>query len=388
MQIANTRRYFVCSVIGTVSFLPLLVLPAMVNVLVDEAELSESFAGWVSSANFFGFSLVALLMAFRMHRVNLSQMATIALAIALVADLISAYLAAPTAAFLLIRFIAGSANGAAQIAALSAIARLDDAARGFGLLITLQFIVAALGCYILPIYSAELGATGMFLLFAACDLFALALARHLPGRAIDEWGGKEAERGSERSILFAAVTMLALLGFGMFEAANTAQYTYLGRLGVSLAFSDHEIGTALMVTSRAGIPGAFAIIAVGKRFGTIGPLAFGVGIAILGLVILITSGQFNWYLMAGICLGFSWAFCLPFIQTLMASLDPNGSALAAGASAASIGVAIGPGLAASVVGIGHYERVFMIAIALLIVSMASFFVSIRKTPTRRAEVNS
>jgi predicted MFS family arabinose efflux permease len=327
-------------------------------------------------------------MAFRMHRVNLSQMATIALAIALVADLISAYLAAPTAAFLLIRFIAGSANGAAQIAALSAIARLDDAARGFGLLITLQFIVAALGCYILPIYSAELGATGMFLLFAACDLFALALARHLPGRAIDEWGGKEAERGSERSILFAAVTMLALLGFGMFEAANTAQYTYLGRLGVSLAFSDHEIGTALMVTSLAGIPGAFAIIAVGKRFGTIGPLAFGVGIAILGLVILITSGQFNWYLMAGICLGFSWSFCLPFIQTLMASLDPNGSALAAGASAASIGVAIGPGLAASVVGIGHYERVFMIAIALLIVSMASFFVSIRKTPTRRAEVNS
>jgi MFS family permease len=143
-----------------------------------------------------------------------------------------------------------------------------------------------------------------------------------------------------------------------------------------------------MVASLAGIPGAFTIIAIGKRFGTIGPLAFGIGIAILGLVILITSGEFFWYLMAGICLGFSWAFCLPFIQALMASLDPNGSAIAAGAAAASIGVAVGPGLAASVVNVGHYEPVFMIAIALLIVSMASFFISIRKAPTRRAEVKS
>jgi MFS family permease len=143
-----------------------------------------------------------------------------------------------------------------------------------------------------------------------------------------------------------------------------------------------------MLASLAGIPGAFTIIVVGKRFGTIGPLAFGFGIGILGLVILITSGEFAWYLMAGICIGFSWAFCLPFIQALMASLDPNGSALAAGASAASIGVAVGPGLAASVVEVGHYEPVFMIAIALLIVSMASFFMSIRKIPTKRTEVES
>jgi predicted MFS family arabinose efflux permease len=376
MQIANFRQFSVLSVIGTVSFLPLLVLPAMVGVLVDEAGVSESFAGWAASTNFFGFSLVALLMAFRMHRVDVRRMAIAGLAIALAADAISAVLAAPTAAFLLIRFITGSASGAAQVAALSAIARLDEAERGFGLLITLQFVVAALGCYILPIYSAELGATGMFLLFAACDLLALVLARHLPGRAIDESTG--AERGSERSILFAAATLLALLGYGIFETANSAQYTYLGRLGVSLAFSNHEIGTALMVASLAGIPGAFTIIVIGKRFGTIGPLALGIGIAILGLVILITSGNFAWYLMAGICLGFSWAFCLPFIQALMASLDPNGSALAASASAASIGVAVGPGLAASVVEVGHYQPVFVIAIALMIMAMASFFIAIRK----------
>lgn len=386
MRIANLRQFYVCSVIGTVSFLPLLVLPAMVNVLVDEAGLSESFAGWVASGNFVGFSAVALLMAFRMHRVDLRRLAGGALAIALAADAASAYLAAPTAAFLLVRFVTGATNGAVQIAALAAVARLDDPERGFGCVITLQFVVAALGCYILPVYSAQLGATGMFLLFAACDLFALALARQLPGRAIHTATGTE--RRSERSVLFAGATLLALFGYAMFEAAATSQYTYLGRLGVSLAFSDNQIGTALMVASLAGIPGAFAIIAIGKRFGTIGPIATGIGIAIAGLVILLTSGSFAWYLTAGICLGFAWAFCLPFIQALMASLDRNGSAVAAGSSAATIGVAIGPGLAASLVEVGRYERVFAFAIALLLVSAMGFSASVARAPTKTAEVKS
>jgi len=72
----------------------------------------------------------------------------------------------------------------------------------------------------------------------------------------------------------------------------------------------------------------------------------------------------------------------------MAALDPNGSAIAAGTSAATIGVAFGPGLAASVVEVGHYQSVFLIAIALMIASMTSFFVAICRTQPSQAEVPS
>jgi hypothetical protein len=44
--------------------------------------------------------------------------------------------------------------------------------------------------------------------------------------------------------------------------------------------------------------------------------------------------------------------------------------------------------AASVVAIGHYQRVFLVAIALMIVSMAGFFFPVCKTHTQRAEVES
>ncbi len=42
----------------------------------------------------------------------------------------------------------------------------------------------------------------------------------------------------------------------------------------------------------------------------------------------------------------------------------------------------------AMVGAGHYEPVFRVATALLIVSIAGFFISICKAPTERAEVKS
>ncbi len=42
----------------------------------------------------------------------------------------------------------------------------------------------------------------------------------------------------------------------------------------------------------------------------------------------------------------------------------------------------------AMVGVGHDEPAFRVAIALLIVSIAGFFISICKTPMRRAEVKS
>jgi predicted MFS family arabinose efflux permease len=328
----NLTEFSAYSVIGTVTLMPLLVLPAMVGVLVDEAGLSESFAGWVASANFFGGALAGLLIALRIHRLDLRRIAALGLAIAIVGDVVSAYVAAPSEWFLLLRFFTGLAAGTAHVAALSAFARHDDVERGYGLFVTLQFIVSGLG-WRARSHRARRGR--MYLMFAVLEMFALLLLGKLPGKASDHWSG--APQYTEVGVLLAAVTLVALLGYGMFEAANTAQFTYFERLGVALDYSDRQIGTALLVASLIGIPGAFTIVVIGKRLGRRGPLAFGIAVAITGLVLLVTTRSYPWYFAASCCLGFSWAFCLPYFQSLMASLDPDGSAIAAGSSAATIG---------------------------------------------------
>lgn len=381
----NWLPFCVYSVIGTVTLMPLLVLPAMVGILVDDGGLSEPFAGWVASANFSGSASVALLMAFRVHGIDLRRVATLALAVAVIGDAVSAFAAAQSPYFLLLRLATGFSSGAAHIAAITAFARLDDVERGYGLFVTLQFIVSGFGLYLFPVHADALGVTGMYLTFAGLHVLALLLVRHLPGCALE--GVRIAGQGSERSILFAATALLAILGYGLFEAANTAQFTYIERFGVALGLSEVKIGFSLLIASLIGIPGAFVIVVTGHRYGLLGPLAFGMSMAVAGLVLLIAVESYGSYFFASCCLGFAWAFCLPYIQSLMAVIDRRGSAVAAGSAIATVGGAAGPGLAALLVAGGAYRRVFLMSALIFVAAAWSFLLSQRRPRAQPAEVH-
>jgi hypothetical protein len=275
-----------------------------------------------------------------------------------------------------VRLAAGVGAGAAYTVVVAAFARLPDVDRGYGLFVTLQFIVSGIGLYLLPVYSRALGVEGMFLSIAALEIGVLALLRHLPGRAADcrSFGDQK----SELHVLLSWAALLGALGFAVYEAANTAQFTYLERLGVSLSLSDQQIGSALLIASLAGIPGAFAIVLLGSRFGRLAPLSLGVGLSLCGLFALMTGDSFGDYLLGASLIGFSWAFCLPYIQGLLASLDPHGSAVAAGSASSTIGGSIGPGLAALALGSGSYTRVLGLSMCLLLIALLSFWLASRR----------
>jgi predicted MFS family arabinose efflux permease len=371
MRIRNLSRFAVFSVIGSITLMPLLVLPAMIGVLVDRAGMSESLAGWSASLNFLGSAVIGLLMSLRIHHLSLRRVGMAALALAIIADLASAVTAGPTTTFLAVRTIAGIVLGAAYVTAASSFARFDDYERGFGLFVTLQFIISGLGLYVVPVYSEALGARGLFVSFAILDALALILARYLPAEIAAV--GRDKDSKSEIHVLLTLAAILGIVGFALFEGANNAQFTYIERFGVSLNISDHNIGIALLIASLIGIPGAFTIVVIGHRFGTLGPLTLGIAIAILGLYILIESATYFWYFFGSCLMGFSWAYCLPYIQSLLAALDRNGSAIAAGTSLSTLGDAVGPGAAALVVGGGRYVNVFGLSIALFVITYACFF---------------
>ena len=361
--------------------MPLLVLPAMVGVLVDNAGMSDSSAGWSASANFLASAVVGLLMALRVHHLNLRRVTTLALAVAILADLASAVTAGDYIAFFAARALSGFALGAAYVAAVSSFARLDAYERGFGLYVTLQFIVSGLGLYVVPVYADQMGAFGLFTGFALLDGLALLLARHLPAEKAADTVIQDS--GSEMKVLLTASAVLAVIGFAGFEAANNAQFTYVERFGVFLGIADHQIGFSLLIASLVGIPGAFSIVIVGQRFGTLGPLVFGMLTAIVGLVILINSGSYGTYFLGSCFMGFSWAFCLPFIQSLLASIDRKGSAIAAGTSFSTFGSAVGPGLAAVVVIGEQYINVFLMSITIFVVTLLFFFFADRMRKSNR-----
>jgi predicted MFS family arabinose efflux permease len=370
MKIQNFGAFFAFSIIGTVTLMPLLVLPAMVGVLVDNAAMSESSAGFSASANFMASAVVGLILSVRMHHVNIRQLSAIVFSLAIFADVMSAFTAGETATFFAARIAAGLMLGAAYAACVAAFARIDGYERGFGLFVTIQFIVSGIGLYVVPVYADVLGAKGLFLLFAVGDFIALLLSRFLPSQIVAT-GGHE-KRQSEFAVLLKYSALMAIVGFAIFEAANNAQFAFVERFGVALNISDHEIGVSLLVASLVGIPGAFCIVLVGSRFGTLQPLIFGISIGIAGMLVLINSSSYAWYFFGSCCMGFSWAFCLPFIQSLLAAIDRHGSAIAAGSSFSTLGSAAGPGIAAVIVVGGRYSSVFVFSIALFLVTVTLF----------------
>jgi len=360
--------------------MPLLVLPAMIGVLVDHAGMSDSSAGWSASAHFLASFVAGLVLSLRVHRLNLKRVATFALVIASMADVASALTAGETPAFFAARIVAGIMLGSVYIACVSAFARQDEYERGFGLFVTLQFVVSGLGLYLVPVYADSLGAFGLFAGFAVLDILALLLARFLPDDRAADAESLHGDPVSELRILLATSALLAILGFTVFEAANNAQFTYIERFGVALDISDSRIGIALLVASLVGIPGAFSIVVVGHRFGTLGPIVAGILVAVVGLGVLLSATTYTAYFFGSACMGFSWAFCLPFIQSFLAGIDRKGSAVAAGTSFSTFGSSIGPGIAAIVVMGGNYANVFRLSLGLFGLTLVAFMLADR---TRR-----
>ena len=100
--------------------------------------------------------------------------------------------------------------------------------------------------------------------------------------------------------------------------------------------------------------------------------------SLVGMGILLITKTYTSYFISACLLGFGWALCLPYIQTLLAKLDKIGCVLAVGNSFATIGAALGPAFAAMVVGNSNYDRVFVLSITLLLFAAISFFISITR----------
>ena len=380
MTLPQFGRFLAFSAIGTVALMPLLVLPAMIGVLVDNAAMSDASAGASASLHFLAGATVGLVTALRIHHLNLRRVTALALLAAIVCDVTSGITAGDNQLFFAARAAAGMGLGVAYVAAASAFARYDDFERGYGLFITMQFIVSGLGLYIVPVYADELGTTGLFFGFVILELLALLMSVALPGlQSAPSQGVANDVEGqvSELGNLLTATAIFAVLGFAIFEAANNAQFTYIERFGVALDIADADIGFSLFIASLAGIPGAFAIVIVGCRFGTLLPLLLGIGLGIAGMLILIGAETYAVYFIGSCCMGFSWAFCLPFIQTLLATIDRKGSVIAAGSSISTFGSAAGPGIAALIVTGGNYANVFRLSILFFVLSAVLFVYAAR-----------
>ena len=292
-MIPNLRVFTALSFIAVISIYPVLALPVMIGILMDHAEMSSFSAGWLVSIGTLATASAGFLMSIKMDGINFQKVSRNALLIAVFMDLLSAFSAGATIIFFFIRVIWGIAMGISHAISISSIAHYDNYKHGYGIYVGLQFIVSGIALYIVPVYSDLIGVMGFFIGFAVLDFMAFLATQFLTAE-----NKSLADNNKTKSGLSAIITvpaLLAIIGFTLFEAANTSQFSYIERFGVISDITEHQIGSALLVGSLLGIPGALSIFLIGDKFGLIKPLAFGLLLPVLALTMLLSSNNYSIY---------------------------------------------------------------------------------------------
>jgi predicted MFS family arabinose efflux permease len=356
------RQTTLLATLGSVTVMPLLILPVMIGALIDGTAMSESEAGWAAAVGAAGAAVASIAVSLRVHHLSLRHLAAFSLVLMALADASSALaVTLPTELFMIVRFLAGLGGGAAYAAVMANFARWDEPDRAYGVFMMMQFALSALGLYGLPLLLPSIGVSGLYLLFAGVGLAALTLVFELPTRgAPDE---PAAIKEIEWRIIMSRSALLVLAAIGLYEAANTSHFAYAERFGLWFAMTPTQIGAVLGIATVVGIPGAFAVVWLGDRFGHLLPITIAIAAQVLALLLLLGPKSLGTYTLSMCVLSITWAFAMPYFQAIEAQIDPAGSVVAAGGFFTSTGGALGPAMAAAVLGEGQYQNIVFSAIA-------------------------
>ena len=370
----NALRLIQLSLLGSVTLLPLLVLPAIVGALVDYAGFSEADAGWVAAVGFAGNAVAAIAVGLRIRHLNPRRLALWGTVTLLLFDALSMFInAIPVPLFLALRAISGLGGAAAFAAVMATIAASPAPERGYGVFMMFQFGFSALGLYLLPQALPAIGAGGMYVTLAAAAALVLAMVPSVLDReaAADD-------SALELHMLLRPAALLAMFGIGLYEAANLMHFTYADRIGVGFGLPDQRIGEILGIATLLGMAAALGVVWVANRFGQLLPLAAALFLSIAALVYLQQPTGTETYAIAMCLLSIGWGFGLPYFHAVEARLDPGGSVVVAGGFFTAGGSAVGPALAAMLVRPDDYDLVMNVAIAIYALVFVLMVFCVRK----------
>ncbi|MFK7830603.1 MAG: MFS transporter [Congregibacter sp.] len=354
-------RLWGLALLGSTSIIPILIGPIITGVLVDYGGFDDRAAGLTAGYGAIGSVSVALICALSMHRLPLRKLAFAGVCLAVIGNLGAAVFYQWHDVFYAFRIVTALGDGAIYAAVMSAFAREAHSERCYGMFMMLQFGLAALGLWGLPTFFPEMNASEMFLGFFALNLGAFLLVSLLPANAADIAG--MTIRAREWRLLLSVPALAGLAALFFFESSNIGTDAYMERIAVLAGYGDEKIGTVLGTASLLGVPGAFAIMFVSGRFGHALPVLSGVALGVVSLMGLMQAQSYSVFFVWTCVHSVSWAFTTPYIQSILANMDPGGAVVTAGGIASGAGAGAGPSAMAMLVSADDYSGVLTISLA-------------------------
>ena len=350
---------FLIGVIGPEVFI---VQPGFVQGLVGYLGFDDQGAGYTASAEMFGLAATTVLMTFIAHRLNWRKVILVSVLIMFFANLASAFVS-DLNVFIALRFIAGLGAGSLVSLGFAAIGLTSNPDRNFGLMITWVLVYGALVLWLMPLTYELTGMTGVLLFFALFPLSALPFIKYLPASGEDQVQSDIVETSLPRQFkIMALVAMLA------YFTAQGVVWAYLFLIGTAGGLSEQAVANGLMLSQFAGIGGALLAAVLADRFGRSIPLAVGILCGAACLYFIVGKFSFLVYATTVIAYNFLWNVTHPYLMAAMSSFDARGRVVVYAVAMQMIGLAIGPGIAATVISGGTYVNVNILGAVLFVLS--------------------
>jgi predicted MFS family arabinose efflux permease len=357
----------------------LVVQPMVVGGLVDLLHFSERQAGFIAAAELLGFSLASLVVLTFVHKVNRRVLALVGVAIVVVVDIIACTIKT-FPPMLVLRFMAGAGSATAYAIFPTLAAASSRPERVFGIVNATSIAYAGVFVWLAPKLLQLWHLPGIFLTMAALAVIVSPTIKWAPA-----YSGARAVQGAERvggarPRMKFNTNIAMLLGVLFFlYVGHGGIWAYQERIGVAAGLAKEQIGNLLGSSMLIwGVAGSLLATWLGLAIGRIWPQIISLGASILAALLLVLGASALTYGVACALIAFSWFYGLPYQTGLLALFDPKGRANIGGVLTSTMGSALGPSLAAILLGYGGHAAIGAMAGVCYVICLILVLISIKQ----------
>jgi predicted MFS family arabinose efflux permease len=352
----NTKPLIAINALSVVGNGCMAVQPIVVGALVDLLGFSEAQAGFVASMEMTGVGVGFLLLLGVAHRIPRWLLAGVGI-LTIVAANVAACFIHSFEPMLLAQFIVGLGSSMVFSVYLTVGASQPQPEKLFAIVNAVSIAYSGLFMPVAPSILSAWRLPGIFVTLAGIALLSSVLLRWLPASSPAGAVAASSPRGSAspakllngRVVMVLAMMLLLYTGHG-------AIWAYQERIGVSLGMSVNTVGKWLGTSMLIwGVIGSMLAGWLGMRFGRIWPQVLSLGVSVVAALILVFGTSMFLFALACGLIAMSWFYGLPYQMGLLSQYDRMGRLNMAGCTMTTGGAALGPALAALLVGsTGHW----------------------------------
>lgn len=335
-ELWTERRLLTAAFAGGIGagYLPLLVLPWTIGALMARSGRSESWAGWIATAEIGALALASLITSGYAARAGRRWVGVAGLTAAILANAISIFATPGSTMFLAARVVSGAGFGACVAVGNATAAGSANPTRAFACVWFLMALWQPIVFAATPRAITAVGLNGSYELIICASLLFLPLVALTPDPRASQTRVERVDRPR-----FAALVLIAFAAFWLREALV---YAMSERLAAAQGLNGEQLGTILGVASVLGLLGP--VLAARLKGGRPAPAALCLGLAIaFSTSVVMALGLSAWTFSAAALLAPAAGFFgASLLSGLAGSLDSSGRLAALGAGAGLLSEAVGP----------------------------------------------